>query len=219
MTPPELASNCSANSLWPIRDRLHLWTCTTARNHAVLGHFLEYYAAHGVKVEQNARVVVHRDYAPADALRHVQHVLEGAGVRHIEWLSSVNSIVLEGLKLKRLNAFIRDELPADGWLIFADVDEFFSYPCDTLSQLARARPSVREAACAFMQDRVHSDMRSLPRVRLDRPIQQQFPRCAKLRGLTRTPINGCERCEHTHQTSRLPFCSPSPPVHAAAATQ
>ena len=91
MTPPELASNCSANSLWPIRDRLHLWTCTTARNHAVLGHFLEYYAAHGVKVEQNARVVVHRDYAPADALRHVQHVLEGAGVRHIEWLSSVNS--------------------------------------------------------------------------------------------------------------------------------
>ena len=72
-----------------------------------------------------------------------------------------------------------------------DVDEFFSYPCDTLARLASSHLKAREGACAFMQDRVHADLRSLPRVRHDRPIQQQFPRCAKLRGMLKTPVNGC----------------------------
>ena len=177
---------CGNNSLWAVSDRLHLWTLMTARSHAMLAHFLQHYSALGVRAS-NAHVVVHEDFASATTLHVVRRELSSAGVQDVSWQSSVNSSALEGLKLERLNDFIRTSLTDKSLLIFADVDEFFNFPCDVLARLAASR---RQAACSFMQDRLHVDQRSLPRVQPGVPMARQFPLCAKMRGMMRSPIPG-----------------------------
>tara|TARA_B110001452_G_scaffold174535_2_gene146290 strand:- start:1874 stop:2830 length:957 start_codon:yes stop_codon:yes gene_type:complete len=176
----------NSSGLWPISDQLHLWTCATARSHVLLRHWLHHYQQQGVRAA-NAHVIVHEDFAPPHTVRSARHVLESAGVVDVTWQPSVNSTVLELLKLKHINTFIREGLPPDGWLIFADADEFFVYPCDTLQALRRAK---REAACAFQQDRVAEDLSSILSVQANPPIEQQYPRCAKLRALLHANVQG-----------------------------
>lgn len=181
-----IESNGNSSGLWLISDRLHLWTCATARSHVLLRHWLHHYQQQGVRAA-NAHVIVHEDFAPPHTLRSARHVLESAGVVDITWQPGVNSTVLEKLKLKHINTFIREGLPPDGWLIFADADEFFVYPCDTLQALRKSR---REAACAFQQDRVAEDLSSIPSVQATPPIEQQYPKCAKLRALMHANVQG-----------------------------
>ena len=178
---------CGNSSLWAVSDRLHLWTLMTARSHAMLAHFLQHYASLGVRMGSNAHVLVHEDFASAATLHAVRRELSAAGVQDVSWQSSVNSSALEGLKLERLNDFVRTSLTNASLLIFADVDEFFNFPCDVLARLATSR---RQAACSFMQDRLHEDRRSLPRVQPGVPVARQFPLCARLRGMMRSPIPG-----------------------------
>ena len=178
---------CGNSSLWAVSDQLHLWTLTTARSHAMLAHFLQHYASLGVRLASNAHVVVHEDFASAATLHAARRELSAAGVQDVSWQPSVNSSALEGLKLERLNDFVRTSLTNASLLIFADVDEFFNFPCDVLARLATSR---RQAACSFMQDRLHADRRSLPRVQPGVPMARQFPLCARLRGLMRSPIPG-----------------------------
>ena len=190
MDTPSASANggvCGNSSLWAVSDRLHLWTLMTARSHAMLAHFLQHYAALGVRLGSNAHVVVHEDFASAATLHAVRRELTAAGVQDVSWQPSVNSSALEGLKLERLNEFMRTSLSNASLLIFADVDEFFNFPCDVLARLATSR---RQAACSFMQDRLHADQRSLPRVQPDVPMAMQFPLCARLRGMMRSPIPG-----------------------------
>ena len=188
-TPSENANGgvCGNSSLWAVSDRLHPWTLMTARSHAMLAHFLQHYASLGVRLASNAHVVVHEDFASAATLHAVRRELSAAGVQDVSWKPSVNTSVLEGVKLEQLNAFVRNSLTNASLLIFADVDEFFNFPCDVLARLAASR---RQAACSFMQDRLHADRRSLPRVRPGVSLAMQFPLCVKLRGMLRSPIPG-----------------------------
>jgi len=175
--------------LWPISDRLHLWTTATVRSHAMLSHWLAHYASIGVQVATHAHVHLHQDFATAATVGKARAVLQEHGVRDMVMVSSMNASTLEGNKLDRLNLFIRS-LKADDWLIFADVDEFFAYPCDLLAQMRASsdrhgRP--KRAACAFMQDRVAADG-SLPRVKRRPFVAEQFPVCAKVRGLGKSAL-------------------------------
>jgi hypothetical protein len=176
--------------LWPASDRLHLFTTVTARSHVMLGHFLVHYAAIGVRVTTNAHLLLHEDFASTPTLDAAKDVCEKHGVRDVVLQPGVNSTELEFVKLRRLNALIR-RLPDDAWVIFADADEMFDFPCDMLAQLERpgtARRSQQHAVCAFMQDRVADDF-SVPFVRPTPSLAEQFPRCAKLRGLSsRSPV-------------------------------
>ena len=108
----------SNTSLWPLSDRLHLWSLATARSHALFPHFLSHYAAHGVHLATRAHVVVHEDFAPPATLRRAALALRS--VRDVRWQPSVNSSALEGLKLQGLNDFIAKELPAAAWLAVFD---------------------------------------------------------------------------------------------------
>ena len=130
-------------------------------------------------------------------------VLEHHGVRDFTVQPSLNTSLLEGRKLVLLNQFVR-QLPATAWLIFADVDEFFAYPCDVLSYL-RVRSTLkddasvgrskdrleiqRRAACALMHDRLAEDG-SLPAVKRSPSLTTQFPVCTKMRALRGAPITG-----------------------------
>ena len=64
------------------------------------------------------------------------------------------------------------------WLLYADADEFFSYPLDVV-RLLRHSPAL----CSSMVDRLSSDL-TVPRVRhwaAGASLPMQFPLCAPLR--------------------------------------
>ena len=163
------------SALQPIGRHLHLWTLCTVRSHLLLAHFLQHYAAEGVSLRRNAHVVLHDDFASAETVQAARTVLNDAGVQDVSFQAGVDAGALEGIKLKRLNAFIKDVLPANAWLIFADVDEFFTYPCNLLDQLKQKK---MQASCSFMQDRI-TTAEKLPAVAAAPSIEEQFPLCAQ----------------------------------------
>ena len=99
-------------------------------------------------------------------------------------------------------------LPLDAWLIFANVDELFDYPCDVVQKLDKIRRgyaaklrSDREiqveskqygmqfAVCAHMTDRFSLESsREVKAVRMAGgvPIEEQFPHCGRVRGQVRS---------------------------------
>jgi len=150
----------------------------------MMAHWLVHYANAGVRLATHAHVTIHEDFSSSSVIHAARRVLEMHDVRDMQLLSSMNANKLEGIKLERLNAFIRG-LPTDAWLIFADIDEFFSYPCDILARLHRTYDRFgrrRRAVCTLMQDRLAIDG-SLPRVKPQPSIFEQYSMCAKMRGL------------------------------------
>lgn len=178
--------------LWPISRKLHLWSLTSAsRGAAFLSQWLDHYARLGVQHANNTHINVQEDFANDDVLHDLRAVVAAHGVRDVTFRQRMDASSLEGVKLKLLNACIR-ALPRGAYLIAADGDEFFSYPCDILQHFSRlkdrfGRPSY--AACAFMQDRISHDLR-LRRVQMQPPIDEQFGRCAKIRALRGGLVNG-----------------------------
>ena len=153
----------------------------------MMAHWLVHYANAGVRLATHAHVTIHEDFSSSSVIHAARRVLEMHGVRDVQLLSSMDSKKLEGIKLERINAFVRG-LPTDAWLIFADIDEFFSYPCDILARLPYDKLGRRHrAVCTMMQDRLAIDG-SLPRVKPQPSIFEQYSMCAKMRGLGATLI-------------------------------
>lgn len=178
--------------LWPISDRLHLWSLTSAsRGAAFLAHWLAHYARVGVQHARNTRLNIQEDHAGEEVLRDVKAVLDAYGVRNYTIRPHMNATLLESFKLVLLNEFIRTR-PNDAYIIAADGDEFFTYPCDVLQRLQRTKDKHNRpayASCAFMQDRVPTSLK-LRRVQMEPPIEEQFQRCAKIRALRGGLVNG-----------------------------
>jgi hypothetical protein len=188
---PPIRTRCGG--LWPAAHRLHLWSLITVRSHALLPHFLDHYARHGVRLRSNAHIILHEDFAPgaATAMAAAQLALAAHGVEDVQVIRSSDSRRLEVSKIEKLNSAIT-RLPQDALLIYADGDEFFTYPCNALARLtaaaqrSRSPPRNGVAICCFMQDRLASDYKrgALPLVSSTAsPLEQQFPLCARLRGL------------------------------------
>mmetsp|Transcript_36502 Transcript_36502/g.112937 ORF Transcript_36502/g.112937 Transcript_36502/m.112937 type:complete len:557 (-) Transcript_36502:69-1739(-) len=94
----------------------------------LLAHFLRWYKAAGLDFETHARFVLHGNASfPADsnAARTAQvfqdYGVPAAAVKRISQYSS-------SIKVAEVNAYI-ETLPADAWLVYPDLEEFFAYPC------------------------------------------------------------------------------------------
>ena len=178
-----MSSSDNSCALRPISARLHLFSLATVRAATMLGHFLRHYAFQGVVLSTNAHLVLHEDFAPPRVVARAISVCADHGVADVSIQPSTNSTELEFFKLSRLNHLLA-ALPSDAWLIFSDVDELMSYPCDALAQLAAsAKRHSHDAMCGFMHDRLAASF-TIPPVVAGTPIQQQFPLCPKdaLRG-------------------------------------
>jgi len=149
----------------------------------MLAHWLDYYFDVIGVWPNHTSVILHEDFAPSASVVAAVAVLSAVGVTGT-LVPGAPANVLEGIKLKRLNVHL-SMLPENAWLIFADVDEFFVYPCDVLARIGK-----RDAACGFMTDRIAVDARSLPPVRAAPALAEQYPRCVKIRGYGRAPIAG-----------------------------
>ena len=112
----------------------------------------------------------------ADAdLARTRAVLSSHGVSATN--ASVISQYTTSGKKDMATAFIA-ALPADAYLVYADVDELFEYPCAVLALLASKR---LPATCATMVDRVGRTA-ELPALAPTPHISEQLPACAVVRG-------------------------------------
>ena len=114
----------------------------------------------------------------------------------------ISSAYTDVLRMDAVNAFLAT-LPMSAWLIFADADEFFSYPCNLASRLAYAHVHPRGGEvmlCAHMVDRMAANG-AFPALEAWPDISQQYPFECQLRGALNqfvgSPRNGY------FQTSKL----------------
>ncbi|EOD19323.1 hypothetical protein EMIHUDRAFT_444913 [Emiliania huxleyi CCMP1516] len=110
-----------------------------------------------------------RANATAAAAAAAEHSLHAEGVDDVRRISSRWS---DKLMLNVTNDFIK-ALPRDRWLVFANIDEFFYFPCDMQRRIAERKTTF----CADMEDRVAQSRRAVE-LREAPPIDEQFPvRC------------------------------------------
>jgi hypothetical protein len=168
-------------TLTHLSGRLYLWSLQTVNDTSLLRHFVHHYAALGVRTSHMTFVFdgppsggalphgwwhehagqvrrVLRDIAPGSSVRTTPGGYQTHGDEH---------------KRDAVNAHIQS-LPADAWLIYADSDEFFRFPCS-------ASPAP---TCGTMVDRLPpniSHRAQIPNVDQTQPLHRQFPRCATVR--------------------------------------
>ena len=162
----------------PLDDpRVHLWAMVSVSQHELLRHWLAHYARLGIDLRRRATLVLQQPRgaeaaAAADATRAV---LAEHGVANVSVVGTYTTV----LKKQLVNAHLA-ELPARALLVYADVDEFFEYPCDVVRTLT-ARDAPVRATCATMVDRLGAGA-TLAALQPSPAIEEQFSLCAEIRG-------------------------------------
>lgn len=119
-------------------------------------------------------------------LRRVIESLDRENVQNYNVYSNLSDarFVVGGVRAQGLaaslragvNAFIA-RLPIDAWLIWCDIDEFFTWPHNITALI---QSSNYMAVCGRMQDRVAADWTLAP-VQPNKDLSEQFPICTRMR--------------------------------------
>jgi len=172
-----------------LRPWLYL-ACFMAADQPLLGrHFVRHYRdVVGVHLA-HMRVWIHQHTSarPGDAER-TQRALQREGLSAQAALVERTSLYTDRLMLSRVNRHMRT-LPSAAWLIYANVDEFFTFPCD----VPRLLLMRKDLLCMCMQDRLAASGRIVP-IAMQPSLEEQFP------------LPCCEDAEGTkHGDLFLPF--------------
>lgn len=177
--PPYMQSRSHCTLHW-LRDALHLFSfLSSSGSPLMLRHFTQHYLnTLGVDAAR-ARFVVLEQGGSSDHVAALlvdeAHVPAG----NVQILRGV--AYSDALKIEHVNAYIRT-LPHHAWLIFADSDEFFTYPCN-LPHLVRAQRETLFGSS--MVDRLALDGSIAP-VRRSPSLAEQYPLECRLRQLLST---------------------------------
>ena len=164
-------------------DSIYLWSLLSAKSYALVPHWLKHYRTLGVKLSTNVELMIE---GHGEDLRHVINYLNRENVQNYNVYGNVSDarLVVGGVRAQGLaaslragvNAFIA-RLPVDAWLIWCDVDEFFTWPHNITALI---QSSNYMAVCGRMQDRVAADW-TLASVQSENDLSQQFPICTRMR--------------------------------------
>lgn len=170
-------------------DRVYLWSLVSAKSHMMLAHWLSHYASLGIRLASHASIVVE---GTGDSVERSRSTLSRYGVSNVSFVSDLTSrdrtvvgdashnrsVLGIAANLRHgVNAFL-ERLPPDAWLVWADVDEFFTWPCDANLSSSFGRSPL--AFCGRMSDRI-SPERGMVGVTATPSISEQFPVCTSLR--------------------------------------
>ena len=108
-----------------IRNSLHLFSLVLSDDSKMLHHWLKHY--HGLGVRANHTNVAVRVRSHERGLNATLQTLHDARVPR-ENIRLIRASPADALKLQLINSFM-DSLPRRSWVIYADVDELFDYPC------------------------------------------------------------------------------------------
>lgn len=191
------ASSSAGCGLHFLGESIHLVTYAYAAEVALAPHFLRHYVRLGVPV-RNMRVFIDAGNGSSTVSRSSPSLITGEGLRRAllerEWLPAMlrtfagaNVTVVRGsyserLKLSVINGHVVS-LALGSFLINADIDEHFSYPCDMPARLAEF-----DVWRAYMVDQL-SPSGAVEPVRAEGELQAQFPLMCFLRSHLRVSIH------------------------------
>ena len=184
------AGPSTACDLRPISSTLYLTTFLYAPSSVINAHFLTHYLRIGV-LPAHMRIFLEAGQPSSAAdmagMRGTQAALKEAGVPDDAISFVPHGNYTDKLMLRLANEHIAT-LPSTAYMIRADADEHFTYPCDMVARLA-----THDLWCADMVDRFAADGKVravLPRVE----IAQQFPAVCWVRQHLRgdTAIGGAD---------------------------
>ena len=155
----------------------HLFSMISTGSHAMLEHWVSYYRQLGAPLE-HARIVL--DNHSAVSASRAAATLTALRVP-FTWLEpGERTSELRLTRLKLLNSYMAG-LPKGAFVMPADVDEHFSFPCNAVKTLMqRKHKGEVEALCGTMLDRTTVGGRPQS-VLPSRSLQEQFPLCAPWR--------------------------------------
>lgn len=169
----------NALTAFDMQERLFMFTILM-RSTLLLPHFIRHYARLGFT---DLVVAIHSDATPYDwdSLRaenssmqiHLEECYRGCQLAHRD------AALVNWLRVR----YVADW---NDWNAWADLDEFYEYPCD-LRELS-LHPTINTIVGHFV-DRVAEDG-SLPEIQPDVPLEVQFPREVFL---TQRIVRGCVR--------------------------
>ena len=170
----------------PWAARIYFFSYVASDLFHMLAHALRYYRRLGVDFAARSKFVVHNASGP-DALAKSATYLD-----RYQAPFEVSNTWSSATKREAVNGYLAS-LPADAWLIYPDLDEFFAYPCE-LGAVMRNHSFLS----GVMRDRVAFDfslnsLATLPPAKLETnrtSIAAQFPRvCALTEKLFNTNAN------------------------------
>ena len=173
---------CAGDLLRGLDPRL--FSVFSTGSHALLPHWFAHYASLGVDVAK-ARLILDNHSAPS---AHAAATIVQAHGARVSWLNAAAprrgtraaKMPFREVRLQLLNDFIRS-LPPSAWILPADVDEHYAYPCTAVAQLTRrAVGGGVQALCGKMLDRVAPDLQ-LRAVTRAPALPRQFPVCVPYR--------------------------------------
>ena len=196
-----VAGNAPTCPLLFLRESLYLISFLSVTEKMLTPHFLRHYTSRvGIKAE-HIRLLLHlpcrschnrtatflKGLAEYPIHIHSRHDQPDAGGRLDALVGKpqraarlrvrlVNVTYSERLRLDLINAEIA-RLPRDAWVIVADVDEFFQFPC-SLELMMRTRRD--ELYCAEMQDRLAMSGQITP-IAAYPSLEEQYPLACYLR--------------------------------------
>lgn len=154
-----------------VDDRsIHLVSCIGVDTEfAHLPHFLDHYLALGVRRE-NVHLILNTDDAGSPNLARARALLES---RHLPapdvWIGPYTSDAMWA----RRRDLQTERVPADAWVVSADVDEFHEYPAPLGEIIAHCEALGVNCVQGVFIDRIAADGR-LVDVDPDQPIGQTF---------------------------------------------
>mmetsp|Transcript_14525 Transcript_14525/g.47334 ORF Transcript_14525/g.47334 Transcript_14525/m.47334 type:complete len:367 (+) Transcript_14525:179-1279(+) len=178
-----------------LRERLYLWVMmpTSKATATMIPYFAQHYEQLGVDTRRRVTVLLHRDPAVSDAVNaEVMTALRDAfdvpsyDATYIARFSVVSEYSSD-IKREQVNAWLQT-LPADAFVVYADLDEFFEYPLDIEDQLILGGDDDRDkkkddTLIAFMMERVGADFTfpALRDIHEGVSIEEQFPLMCRTR--------------------------------------
>lgn len=160
---------------------VYLWSMVSTQSWDLVPHFLQHYANQGVRLRNTQIVVDASARGASSALETTLGALRAHGVPNSTVVDSSTSGGFETTRQALLNDFIASR-PNGSWVVNADVDEHFSYPCDPVALLRKYAPGREHALCTRMVDRLPPLGRPIPAAGGSlEALQRLFPLCVTLR--------------------------------------
>ena len=185
MSEPE-RTGCTLHFM---RERLYLYSWFAATEHVLLSHWLRHYIVGLGVLPNHTSILLHAGdgwLAASASANGANSAIRQRTAEHVE--SSRAVLVHFGVSSTRVDherymdsrryADIRAHLmtlPIDAWAIYADSDEFFSFPC----RMPKILP-FSEYYCGFMMDRLAADG-TFPPLRAHPDISVQYSQHCALR--------------------------------------
>ena len=172
-------------SLRYLRESVYAYSFLSSGDPTLLSHWLRHYIGGLAIRPQHMAFAVHVSVsAAATALEETLALLERADISVGRQVQLLHGAYADSTRLALVNSFVSG-LSGNAWVIFADSDEFFSFPC-SMPQLT----SKYDSFSAKMMDRLSGDGSIAPLL-ASPDISVQFPiECAVRQQLSSDPIKG-----------------------------